>query len=245
MFRTQPHNWYEARLCFEGDDGGGSGGSGGNGGDGRNRLTAAELMARYGASPERLAEQLEKAYGENYSLREKNRGLGDQVKALEGNQKPEGAVILTGDEATAYEAYKGLGKPDEIKTALDERQALSAEVATAKRDGTLRDAAGAAGFKFAVLKDRAGELPIEIREVEVQGKKVNRAFIKPEGGQEAELTAYAEQHWGDYLPALKATEQGQGQRSSGVTYPAQQSSGSQGNPPNAAQAYLNQTYGKR
>jgi hypothetical protein len=69
MFRWQPRNWAEARTLLTGDDGDDPGG----GGEWRNRLSAAELLARYGASPERLAEQLEKAYGENYSHREKIR----------------------------------------------------------------------------------------------------------------------------------------------------------------------------
>lgn len=241
MFRLQPHNWAEARTFLSANPP-----ETPPPGTEPQRRSSADVLTQYGNDAVRMADRVATLEGENYRYREQRRELQDEVKALKANQKPEGAVILTGDEATAYGAYRELGKPDEIKTWLDERQSLSTQVATAQRDGTLRDAAGAAGFKFAVLKDRAGDLPIEIREVEVEGKKVNRAFVKPEGGQEAELTAYAEQHWGDYLPALQATEQGSGQRSqgNGVAFPAQQSSQAQRQVtgPQVAGNYVTSTY---
>ena len=166
-------------------------------------------------------------------------------------QAREGKTVIEGDDLAAFEAYKALGKPDEVKTRLEAGEQAAGEVATLKRDGTLRDAAQAAGYKFSVLKDRvtvAGNPAIEIREVEEEGKKVSRAFVTPEGGTAQELTAYAGEHWGDYLPALTASGPGQGGggQGGGQTYPAQQGSGGQRTAPaKAGESFLARKYGAR
>lgn len=219
MYRLQPHNWAEARTFYGDDDGGGNPPP---------KLTAAELLARYGASPERLAENLEKAYGENFSLREKNRGLTGEVTTLKANQRPDGAVILTGDDAKAYEAYTALGKPDELATIKTERDTLATEVATTKKQSLLRDVAEIAEFKPAVLTRLGGDLDYVIKEV-TEGEVTRKAaYVKTEQGEKP-LTEYAQAQWGDFLPALTATggTEQQGQRTQGVPFPAMQGSGGQ------------------
>ena len=187
---------------------------------------------------ERVARRERKRAG-NYRTR--LRDAETKLKGTEGRVAPEGAVILTADEAKAWDAYKALGKPEEVTTKLGERDTLATKVAEAERDGLLRDAAQAAGYKFPVLKDRAGTLAIEIRDVTEGDKTTKRAFVKTEQG-ERPLTEYAEQHWGDYLPALKATQERQEQ--GGIAFPAQRT----GDPPstsNAGASFVQQKYAPR
>jgi hypothetical protein len=47
-----------------------------------------------------------------------------------------------------------------------------------------------------------------VREVEADGKKTPTAFVKDKAGQEHALTAYAQQHWADFLPGLAASQGG-------------------------------------
>jgi hypothetical protein len=149
------------------------------------------------------------------------------ITTLKAKQVPEGARVLTAEEATAYDAYAALGKPADLTKKLADADTATQRLTTLERDAVIRDAATAAGYKFAVLKDRAGDLPIAVREVEQDGKKVSRAFVAPPGGTEAELTAYAAQHWADYLPALTAQGNASGGTGQGLSLPRQQFGGGQ------------------
>jgi hypothetical protein len=164
---------------------------------------------------------------DNYGYRSKLEKATARVAELEGKQTPEGATILQGEDAAAYDAYKALGKPADLTKKLADADTATQRLTTLERDAVIRDAATAAGYKFTVLKDRAGDLPIAVREVEQDGKKVSRAFVTPQGGTEAELTAYAAQHWADYLPALTAQGNGSGGTGQGLSLPRQQFGGGQ------------------
>jgi hypothetical protein len=230
-------NRHLARVCFENEGGQGQ------------RRSSADVLQQYGNDAIRMADRVAELERDNYRYREQKRDLTDRVKALEGKQVPEGAVVLTGDDAQSWQAFSALGKPDEVKAKLAERDTLATEVATTRRDGLLRDAAQAAGFKFSVLKDRvalAGDLPIEVREVDENGTKVNRAFVKPQGGGEKSLTDYAAEHWADYLPALTATGGGDGAgqqgNGAGQVFPRQHGSSNQSPPANAARQHIQSTY---
>lgn len=128
-------------------------------------------------------------------------------RGLKRNQVPKGARVLTKEEADAYDAYVALGKPDELKTKLDDGEKAATTLADRDKADAVRTAAEASGYKQTVLGDRLKadgltEVPT-VREVERDGKKVQVAYVKDAQGAEHELTEYAKKNWGDYLPALQ------------------------------------------
>ncbi len=114
-----------------------------------------------------------------------------------------------------------MGKPDDLRKTISDKDKLQGELGTLQRDGVLRDVAEAAGYKFTVLKDLDGKakLSYAVKEIEQDGKKVKAVFVQPEGGQEQALEAYATATWADYLPALRTTAATQ--TAPGTRYPAQ------------------------
>ncbi|MBZ9752734.1 hypothetical protein K7W42_17980 [Deinococcus sp. HMF7604] len=153
-----------------------------------------------------------------------------QNETLKANQVPKDARVLTADEAKAYDAYVALGKPDEVKTKLDQGAKDSTELTDRRFKDTLATAATDAGFKPTVLGDRIkadGLTVLPSREVEREGKKVQVAYVKDAQGAEHELAAYAKQHWNDYLPALQVSASGDGS-GSGASYARQDAGSSAG-----------------
>ncbi len=242
--RWQPHNWAEARTLLSAGGAGGEGGGGG-GNEGRQKERASDLVDRYNGDAVKMAEKLADALNDNYTLRRKRDDLQGEVTTLTGNQKPEGATILTGDEAKAYDAYKALGKPDELTQRLTAGDEASGKVKTLERDSVLRSAAEVSRFNFDVLKDRAGDLPVAIEDVTEDGKTAKRAFVTPEGGAKTPLTEYAEAQWPVYLPALRVAESGEGQRQSGVSFPKQGAGGGAPAAQGAASSFIANKYGPR
>lgn len=182
---------------------------------------ASQIMERYNGDAMRVAEKLADALGDNYGYREQLRTLKSEVETLKAKVVPDDAVVLTGDDKAHWQVYRELGKPDEVQARLGERDKLNDELTTLKRDELLRDAAQVAGYKFSVLKDRASGLNVELRDVTEDGKTVKRAVVKTESGEQP-LSEYAERHWGDYLPALRANAATPA--ATGTPYPSQASS---------------------
>jgi hypothetical protein len=150
-------------------------------------------------------------FDENFQLREAKRQLGEQLTTLQGKLPAEGAVILTGDDAKAYEAYKALGTPKELKDRIDAYPALEDENKGLKLRDTLREVAdvgiGGSKLKFKILEDRVkaagGNLQFIVKEEGRDKRKV--AYVK-DGDKETPLEQYAEKNWADYMPSLKAEQ---------------------------------------
>lgn len=69
----------------------------------------------------------------------------DKRKAAEEHAQklvPEGAIVLTPEDAKVFEAYKQLGKPGDLKTALESKGTAEQELAALKRREVIREAAG-------------------------------------------------------------------------------------------------------
>ncbi|HEU4327373.1 MAG TPA: hypothetical protein VFS21_29820 [Roseiflexaceae bacterium] len=185
-----------------GINGGGTGGAGGTGagnggqqgGQGGQDPTQAfqNLLARNNNDGIRLAEQL---YRENHDLREQRRTLQGQVPA-------QGAVVLTGDDATAWQGYRQLGDLTAVQTAIQERATAQGELAKLQRSVTLRDVADLAGYDREVLTTIGGELTYIIKDEQVEGKATKQVYVK-DGDQETAITKYAEQKWQKFMPSLK------------------------------------------
>jgi hypothetical protein len=202
---------------------------------GASKVRASELRSQLGTNVDETAlMRLLEKQADNSQLREQRRTLRQEVTDLKSKAAPEGTRVLSTDEAKAYDAYAALGKPDDLRKAIDLNGEATAKLARLEREQLLGKAASAAGFKSAVLQRLAGDLPIEIRDVD--GKPA--AFVKDATG-ETPLTEYATTAWADFLPALQVEAQ-QG----GTSY-VNQSAGDKLPPQNPAQAYINRNYKKQ
>lgn len=138
--------------------------------------------------------------GENAQLRETRRTLQGQIPA-------HGAVVLSGEDATRWQAYSAMGAPADLQTALTERDQARTELGALKRDLELRDVAaigdGTQPYKLAVLKQLVGAAEFVIKDELANGQTVRKVFVK-DGDKETPLGDYAKAKWPDFLPALQA-----------------------------------------
>lgn len=147
-------------------------------------------------------------------LAEDNFKYRSKLRDLEG-RLPEGAVVLKGDDAKAWESYRQYGRPADIKAAMDERQNLASWKRERERADTVAQCATLHGYKASVLERFAKADGLEIvidtsDQKDKDGKPVRKGFVVTRGddGQEAEgsrvpLDQYAETHWKDELEALR------------------------------------------
>jgi hypothetical protein len=212
--------------CFAADDDGGSGGSG----EIEGKIKPSDVLQRYGQTAEsalRMAEKLAESENANWRLREKNRTLSDDLKAVQSKVPADDARILTTDEAAAYDAYTALGlKPADIQKAIEDSAATKGELTSLKRADAFRAAAEAHGYKPAAL----AKLPslanqdIAIEDVETKGSdgkpvKAKRAYVTVDGKKTA-LPDYIEAHDAEFLPALALAAEPAASRGDGVGSPA-------------------------
>lgn len=132
------------------------------------------------------------------------------LKQAAANQPtlPSGHVPVPADEAKLLEAVKELGKPEEIKTKLEQLETLTTENTQMKRLEQLRQVAGGANLKlsvFQMLDEKAGGLAYEERDVTVDNK-IQKAWHVKDSNKWVPLKEYSETHWKDFGPALSAEE---------------------------------------
>lgn len=172
-------------------------------------LTGAEEVAfnRYQAfgTPDeisRIVQEVERLKTENGDRRKENRTLTeerDAAKAL----IPEGATVLTGDDATAYEALKTKGvRLGDVDAIVTERDTLKAKDASREKREAITKAVATEGWApesapilHRLLGDAAFEVKEENTEVTEGGKKVTKKV--PVGyvtvdGKSVRISAWAE-----------------------------------------------------
>ncbi len=179
---------------YDGDDGQPQGGGSDDG-----KVRASAVLEQYGRDALRLAEKLADVQSDNYRLREERRTLKQELKDAAGKAPADGAVVLSKEDAALWTAYAALGKPEEIKTALETKGTAEQELTVLKREKQIAKAADAAGFKASVLERLAADLTIDVRPVK-DGKPL---VVVVKDGQETALADYAAAEWPDFLPALK------------------------------------------
>lgn len=133
---------------------------------------------------------------QTYELREKNR-------ELRGKVPPDGAVVITGDEAAAWVAYLKLGKPADLAAAIAERNQFKADLDANRKAELVRDAAEIAGFKATVLTTLVKAEGCELTIGKPDAKGARSVTVK-DGDKDVPLADYAESQWKDHLPALRA-----------------------------------------
>lgn len=191
--------FFRSAKLFTADNGGG--GSGGGNGDGGNAGTngngnnggnqpdlaqhIANLIARQGGHDNALRQLMQ----ENYQYRDQNRQLRERV--------PDGAVVLSGDDVQRWRDYQALGQLDELRTRLTEREQAQTELATLRTQTTIRTVAEAMQWKPSVLERLASNVTF-ITKTEGDTTMIS---VK-DGDGETPLQAYADTHWGEFMPAL-------------------------------------------
>lgn len=126
--------------------------------------------------------------------------------ALRTQLPPEGSVILKGAEKDRWEAYSALGKPEDLKAALADRDTLTADKAKRDRTDSIRNAAEASGYKASVLERLApAGVTFTVRDETKDGQTVKVAYAKDGEGAETPLTDFVTKDFADFLPALTAT----------------------------------------
>lgn len=159
----------------------------------------SELIEKYSGDAIKMADKLADVLNDNHSLREWKRTTAARLTELENKVPGDGAVVLKGDDLTRWQAYTELGSPDDLLTLRREHETLAQEIATRRKRDEIAQVAEIAGFKADVLQDIGATVTYEVREVDEQGKKVKKVFVK----QDEQTTVPIEQHFQKLLPALK------------------------------------------
>lgn len=230
------------RGWFAPDAGGGDSGDG----DGETgKVKPSDVLTQHGGQTAeaalRMAERVATFQNDNYTLRRKNAEQKAELETLRGKAPPTGALVLSADDAKAWEAYTAIGKPDDLTKAVTDRDAAQTELATLRRNAQLAAAAEAHGYKAAALSklpSLAGKEVI-IKDVTEGEATAKRAFVK-DGTTETGLAEYITAHDPELLPALSAdaTERN---KAGGTPYPAQQGNGGRPAANNPAQTYIKKT----
>lgn len=199
------------QWCFEGE---GSGGGGGSNPEPPARTTTSDVLGRYSGDAIRMAERLSQLENDNYKLREKNREVRTEADGYKAKLPGEGSVILTAEQAKAWEVYQKLGKPEDVTRDLDAGRAAITKSVEYERREVLDKAATDLNFKPGLLKTLLQGKTVERREVDVQQqdgttkKEPQYFFVSEANGQKTEkpLREYFKEQGDDVLNSLDAGE---------------------------------------
>jgi hypothetical protein len=182
-------------------------------------LTGAEEVAynRYQAfgtpdEVQRIVQENEKLKTENAERRKQNKDLETERDTLKA-AVPEGAAVLTGEDAKALEALKTAGvKLTDVPKVVEERDTLKTATAAREKRDALTQAVETEGWipeSVSVLHRLLGDAPLEVKQEDVEVTEGGKATKKkmPVGyvtvdGKAVRLSAWAE---AEKLPATMFT----------------------------------------
>jgi hypothetical protein len=175
-----------------------------SGGSGGGNIKPSDLLDQY-KDTVKMAEKLADVLNDNHTLRSKKRELESQVRDLEAKTPKEGAVVLSGDDASRWQAYQQYGTPDEIKARLDSLATAESELTKQHRALAIQAAVESGGYvkdRFAaLLPDDA--LPV-VKEEQKDGKPIKRVFIS-QGEKETPIEEH--DRFKPFLDTLTTTQQ--------------------------------------
>lgn len=197
----------------------------------RDRLTPEELRAQAEAIVEkRGAVQAVTGYLDDLRTeRDRRRTAETELADLKKTAPKDGQVVLTKEDQVELEAFRALGKPDEVKGRLDKATELEQEKQQRDRADALAKATKAAGYgedapqtltelkaldgaAFDVKEEKQGEETVTVPYVTLAG----------EGERPQKLDAFLEEKHPAIRRALM-TEDSQGSTNGGPSYPSQRS----------------------
>jgi len=153
------------------------------------KVVAEKLIEKHGSESEAVRVLL----NENHSYR-------DQLRDLKAKIPGEGTVVLSGDDAAHWSAYRDLGKPEDLKKQIKDGLAEREELGVFRREKSLAVIAKAAGVEnvSAFLKVAATPEQHVVKEEKKDGKDIASVFVKDGDNEVAFETFYA-----DFLPSLR------------------------------------------
>lgn len=181
---------------------------------------ATSLIAAHGGERPaiiQLIKEAKKNRGQKEILTQRVQDLTSDNEVLKADRKaiPEGAKVLSKEEAIAYDAYVALGKPEELTRTIEKAKTLEADAAAASTKSIVETAAKAHGYNSEVLQDLGDVkgLTFEMGEALIVGEdgkktKAPVAYVKDKSGTRTILTDYVEANLQTYLPALTAGGEG-------------------------------------
>lgn len=134
-----------------------------------------------------------------------------RVAELESRATPDGAVVLTGDDAAAWTRLQALGPADAVVAAVTERDTLKAQAAQRERAAKVMADAEAAGYAPRIVErlsrdpDAAFDV-VAVADVERDGKPAGKVLqVRRAGTQDepVDLDTYAAQHFAEFAPTLR------------------------------------------
>jgi hypothetical protein len=166
---------------------------------------------------------------DNAELRADKRRLKDKIDALEANQIPAGAKVLTGEAIKEHDALKALltgdQKPEDLVKLLKEHGELTTKVSNLEKQNIAVQIAEAEGWKVSALLKLAKDMDLVLENVEEdiddeenEGKKkrvsVPHGFVQTKDAAGAITKKRLSDELKDFLPSL-AREPGDGKDSDG------------------------------
>jgi hypothetical protein len=181
----------------------------GGGGGGQDPATAFQRLLEQNKQ-DALA-VASKLFDENFEYRRKNRELKAKIPA-------EGSVVLSGDDAKAWDTFKSLNmKAEDVKAAIEKVGQLEKENKELAGMENLRELAdiGLDGskLKLNVLKDQLSlKFPDAVISFKTEkggdGKEAKVAYIKKSAdAAETKFEDFAKAELTDYLPSLKVSSE--------------------------------------
>lgn len=211
---------------------GGSGGSGGGGGKPPKRQTNALPPSVMLAKAQQFIAQHGNAESAVMTLLRENKQFRDGAR---DGTIPAGHKVVSDADVSDLEAYRALGKLDEVKKVVGEFPVLSAFKQKQEREAQWGEAAGLHKWNAKVLIDlaTARNLDVVLKDEKFkEGEKEETrrvAYVRPQGDDKAaltEITSYAKSHLADYMQPLAGSSgggggSGQGGTGGGVPFPKQ------------------------
>ena len=142
----------------------------------------------------RLRNHKERLEGDLKDVRDKKTAAESRAEELAQKVPADDAIILTGAQKDAFEAYKALGKPDELKSTLEAKTQAEQRLAAYQRQDAIRAAAGTTYNAKALTRFLPETARIEANEETKDGKTEKAyAVVLPQGeGQEPKRTPLSE-----------------------------------------------------
>ena len=174
---------------------------------------------------------------DNKKYRDKLRDKTTELDELKKKVPAEGSVVLNAEDAKAWKGYQELGKLEDLKKTVTERDELKEKVAQQEHQTAAAEAATAAGYNVKALLKLPGtdKLKFEVKKEKVDNQDVDIAYVTDtakQGATPQKLSDWIDANHAEMKPAL-AADAAEGERRSGDRrYVAQRSTGDAAKPDN-------------
>lgn len=157
------------------------------------------------ATVKKLEREKDEREAENAKHRERIRTLEAEKATIEALLPGDDSIILTGDDAKAWEAYKELGQPELVKVKLDDYDRATSEASSLKRrelvDKAARDPQDETRYRY-----KPSVLERLLTDAQITAGK--DGYTVKAGETEKPLEKWLEEDQADFLPALQSAPAG-------------------------------------